>query len=82
MVCGAISYKSRSYLVFLQGKETSARYIAQFVNPMLLSFLRQEGDVLFQQDNARPLTAAATQHALRGVPTTALASKIRRSLAN
>ena len=25
-----------------------ARYIAQFVNPVLLAFLRQEGDVLFQ----------------------------------
>ena len=31
---------------------------------MLLPFLRQEGDVLFQQDNARSHTAAATQ---RGV---------------
>ena len=48
MVWGAISYDSRSYLVFLQGKVNSARYIAQVVNPVLLSFLRQEGDVLFQ----------------------------------
>ena len=36
---GAISYKSRSHLLFLQGKVNSARYIAQIVNPMLLSFI-------------------------------------------
>ena len=34
---------------------------------MLLPFHRQQGDVLFQHDNARPRTAAATQRALRGV---------------
>ena len=34
---------------------------------MLLPFLRKEGDMLFQQDNARPHTDAATQRALRGV---------------
>ena len=64
---GAISYNSRSNLVLLQGKANSARYSAQVVNPVLLPFLRQEGDVLFQQDNARPHTPAATQRALRGV---------------
>ena len=52
--------------MFLQGKVNSARCIAQ-VNPELLSFLRQEGDVLFQQDNARSHTAAAKQRALSGV---------------
>ena len=56
----------RFHLVLLQGKVNIARYIAQVVNPMLLSYLRQEGDVLFQQDNARLHTAAATQRALRG----------------
>ena len=64
---GAVSYNSRSQLVFLQCKLNSVRYIAQVVNPALLLFLRQEGDVLFQQDNARPHMAAAMQHALRGV---------------
>ena len=43
------------------------RYIVQVVNPVLLPFLRQEGDLLFQQDNARLHTAAATQRGLRGV---------------
>ena len=60
--CGAISYNSWSHLVFLQGKVNSVRYIAQVVNPMLLPFLRHEGDVLFQQDNSVPYTAAATKH--------------------
>ena len=51
---GAISYNSPSHVVYLQGKVNSANYIVQFVNPVLLPFLRQEGDVLFQQYNARP----------------------------
>ena len=45
--CGAISYFSRSHLVFLQGKVNSASYIAQIVNPLLLPFLRRESDVFF-----------------------------------
>ena len=53
--------------MFLQGRVNSSRYITQVVNAVLLPFLRQEGDVLFQQDNARLHTAAATQRALRGV---------------
>ena len=48
----SISCNSWSHLMFLQGKVNSARYIEQVVNPVLLSFLLQEGDVLFQQDNA------------------------------
>ena len=64
---GAISNNSRSVLVVLQGKVNSAHYIAQVVNPVLLPFIRQEGDVLFQQDNACPHMAAAMQYALRGV---------------
>ena len=47
-------------LVFLQDKVNNSRYIAQVVNLVLLPFLRQEGDVLFQQDNARQHKAAAT----------------------
>ena len=34
---------------------------------MLLPFLRQEGDVLFQQDIVRSHTAAAMQRVIRGV---------------
>ena len=64
---GAISYTSRSHLVFLQGEVKSARYIAQVVNSMLLPFLRQNGDVHFPLDIARLHMTAATQRALRGV---------------
>ena len=39
----------------------SARYIAHVINPVLLSFLRQEGDVLFSRT-----THVHTQRALRG----------------
>ena len=53
--------------MFLQGKVNSAHYIAQVVHPVVLPLLRQEGDILFQQDNVRPHTAAATQCALYGV---------------
>ena len=67
MVWGGISYNSRSHLVFLQGKVNSARYIAQIVNPVLLPFLRQEVDVLFQLDNAHLHKTGATQRALLGV---------------
>ena len=45
LVWGAISYNPQSHLVYLEGKVNSARYIAQVVNPVLLPFLRLEGDV-------------------------------------
>ena len=45
---GAISYNSRSHLQFLLGKVNTARYIVQVLNPVLLPFLRKEGDMLFQ----------------------------------
>ena len=63
----AISYNSRSHLVFLRGKVNSAHYIAEAFNPVLLPFLRQEGDVLNRQYNTRPHKAAATLCALQGV---------------
>ena len=64
---GGISYNSWSHLVLLQSKVNKARYIAQVVNPVLLPYLRQKGDVLFQEDSACPHTAVAMQLALRGV---------------
>ena len=65
--CGAISYNSQSHLVYLQGKVNCSLYIAKVFNHMLLSFLRQEGVVHFQQDNACLHTAAVPQRVLRGV---------------
>ena len=82
MVWGTISYNSRLHLVFLQDKINTASYIAQVVNPVLLPYLRQEGDVLFQQDNAHPHSGAATQRALRGVQQLLWPTRIPRLLAN
>ena len=53
--------------MFLQGKVNSACYIAQVVNPMLLPFIQQEGDVHLQQDKACPHMAAMMQCAHRGI---------------
>ena len=43
----------------------SARYITQVVNPELLQLLGHEGNVLFQQDNTRPHTAAVAEQGVR-----------------
>ena len=67
MRCGGLSVTTWSHLVFLQGRGNSARSIAQIVDPVLFPFHRQEGGVLFQQDNTHPHTAAVMQHALRGI---------------
>ena len=64
---GAISYNSGSHLMFLQGKVNNPRYIAQVVNPKLLPFIWQVGDVHLQQDNACPHMAAMMQCAHRGI---------------
>ena len=53
--------------MFVRVKVNSARYIARDVNHVFLTFLQQEGAVLFQQDNARAHTAVAMQCALRDV---------------
>jgi hypothetical protein len=66
MVWSAISYDARSPLVFVEGTLTSAGYVQHVVRPVLLPFLQRVG-ALFQQDNARPHTARATQLALRDV---------------
>ena len=62
--CGGPSVRNRGHIWCLYRVKNSARHIAQVVNLVLLPFLRQEGDVLFQQNNVRPHTAAATQRAL------------------
>ena len=53
--------------MFVEGTLPSVQYVQNVVKPVLLTFLQQEGDVLFQQDNARPHTALATQCALQDV---------------
>ena len=53
MVWGPSIITRGHILVFLLGKENGVRYIIHVASPVLLSFRRQEGDVLFQQYNAR-----------------------------
>ena len=76
MTCRAISYNSRPHLVILQGKVNIARLLPQVVYPVILSFLRQE-HVLFQHDSGCCDVTCSSW-----CTTTALASKIPRSLAN
>lgn len=54
MVWGAITYGSRSRLVFIRGNMNAQRYVDEVVEPHILPFLQQLEDPLFQQDNARP----------------------------
>ena len=47
MVCGAISYNSRSHLVFLQVKVNRASYIAQVMKFVLLPFFFERNVMCF-----------------------------------
>ena len=42
-------------------------FLSKIIISLLLPFLQQKGDVLFQQYNARPHMAAAMRRVLRGV---------------
>lgn len=59
-VWGAIAYGSRSPLVFLQGNLNAQGYINDILEPVTLPYLQELENHIFQQDNARPHTAAAT----------------------
>lgn len=67
MVWGAISYTGRTHLVIIEGTLNSARYIQTVIEPIVLPFLDRQGNMLFQQDNARPHVSRATQRALERV---------------
>ena len=62
----AISYNSRSHLVFMQSKVNSARYNAQVVNSVLLPFIRQEGGVLSARQRTSTYSCCNVQRALHG----------------
>ncbi|KAJ8897822.1 hypothetical protein PR048_003175 [Dryococelus australis] len=63
----AIAYNDRTPLVFVEGTLNTYRYIQNIIQPILLPFLQRQGEVLFQQDNARAHTYRVTQRALEGV---------------
>src|SRR6266853_1117998 len=61
IVWGAISVTGKTELVTLRGNITAQRYVDDIVRPHIVPFMRDhEQRVLFQQDNARPHTAAVT----------------------
>ena len=57
MVWAAIGYTTRTPLVRVVGNLNSQRYISQILRPVAVPYLRGLGDVIFQQDNARPHVA-------------------------
>ena len=69
MVWGAISYDARSPLVFIEGILTAQRYIHEVLQPVALPFVNARPSALFQQDNARPHTAAVSRACLEAIDT-------------
>lgn len=60
MVWGAIRYGGRSPLTFIQGNLNARRYIDNILEPVLVPFLQDLPEAVFQHDNARPHTAHVT----------------------
>ena len=68
MVWGAINAGFRSNLIILDVTLTARRYIDGILNAVLLPLhrrQRQNQNLIFQQDNARPHSARVTQDFLR-----------------
>ncbi|KAH0821248.1 hypothetical protein GEV33_001543 [Tenebrio molitor] len=54
MVWGAICYGSRSPLIFIQGSMNARRYVQEVLQPVLVPYVQDIPNGLYQQDNARP----------------------------
>ena len=71
MVCGAINYNFRSFLIMLRNTLTARRYIDQVLRPKLLPLTRLHPNfnipLTFQPDNARPHTARFTMNSLNTI---------------
>jgi hypothetical protein len=52
MVWGVIVYGSRSCLLFIRRSMTAQRYVQEVLQPVVVPYIRQGADTLFQQDNA------------------------------
>ncbi|GFV79828.1 transposable element Tcb1 transposase [Trichonephila clavipes] len=65
MVCGVIAYDSRSTFIVMRGTLTGQRCLDDILRPHVGSFLNGLPGAIFQQDNARPLTARITQDFIR-----------------
>ncbi|KAJ8866766.1 hypothetical protein PR048_032627 [Dryococelus australis] len=67
MVWGEIAYNDCTPPVFVEGTLNSEHYNQNIIQSISLSFPQSQGDVLFQQDNARAHTSRVTLRALEGV---------------
>ena len=66
MIWGGITTRRKTQIVVIDGNLTSQRHIDKILRPVVIPFLNEHRDVtLFQQDNARPHSAQATQNFLR-----------------
>ncbi|GFV01374.1 HTH_Tnp_Tc3_2 domain-containing protein [Trichonephila clavipes] len=81
-VWGAISWDTRSSLVFLQGTLTARRYVDDILTPIVLPMLSSHPGAIYQQDNARPHTARLSQQCLQGYDVLTMACQVTRSFAN
>ena len=61
MEWGGISWHHKTQLIIVDGSLTARRYIDEILEPEVVPFLRNNGDVtLFQQDNAHAHSARLT----------------------
>ncbi|GBM54134.1 hypothetical protein AVEN_113298-1 [Araneus ventricosus] len=67
MVLEEISYDSTSILVVIPSILTANVCVRLVIEPVVLPFMSSSQGGVFQQDNARPHTAAVTQRALQCV---------------
>ncbi|GBN35379.1 Transposable element Tcb2 transposase [Araneus ventricosus] len=67
MVCGAISYDSRSTLVVIPRTLTANLYDSLAIQPVVLPFMSSIQGGVFQKHKSRPHTSVVTQHALQSV---------------
>ncbi|GFW51937.1 DUF1758 domain-containing protein [Trichonephila clavipes] len=56
MVWGAITYNTRSPLVWIRGTMTAQRYVHDILQPHVLPLMQRLPGAIFQQENARPHT--------------------------
>ena len=74
VVWGGISWRHKTQLIVVDGILTARRYIDEILEPEVVPFLRNNGDVtLFQQENSRAHSARLTmdffnQHGVQVLP--------------
>ena len=64
MVWGGIMANSRTNLIFVDGNLNAQQYCDEVLTPVVVPFMAERRDVIFQQDNARPHSARLTREHL------------------